>query len=446
MIETPLREAALSPEEARSRLAQEWASRAPSTPAEITQFYRDSEHLAADLAAFHSFPERQGWTRAIVYLAQTQGSIRVVDIGCGAGHDLAALRATLPDLELHGVEPNDALRSLANHNHVVCASVTEDVAEAPIESADLLICIDVLEHIPDPESWLTSIAQRAPIGCWLVEATATHDCGTPLHLKENRGWQPGRALEGAGWENIQTQGRLRVWRRVREACVPRATLMLCANRTVTIPTFRSIMAMQESLADQGWRVYIGGEAGIHRARNIAASKWWVGTADDVFVMLDDDITFNPSDIERLADRCRNGFPVICGAYAKRDGGGLALRGLTEDVYFGPDQEPIEIGSLATGFVAIHRSVLDAIIPTLPLCHAMTTFAFWPMFDFSTVQDSHGEWEHLSEDYYFSKLAREHGFPTYLDPSIFLGHLGTIEIGVRNMRQVHAATQTAIREG
>lgn len=447
MVMTPPLEAAMTPKEAREALSAEWASRAPSTDADIAAFYRESEHLAADLEAFHSDPGRQSWTRAIVYLAKTQGVERVVDIGCGAGHDLIALAEAIPDLELVGVEPNDALRDhVASEARGTVAHMTADVQYAPIETADMLVCIDVLEHIPDPESWLTAIAQRAPIGCWLVEATATHDCGTPLHLKENRGWQPGRALEGAGWENVQAQGRFRVWQRVREAVQPRATLMLCANRSVSIPTFRSILTMQEALHDQRWRVYIGGEAGIHRARNIAASRWYRETADDVFVMVDDDIVFNPQDIERLVDRCRNGYPLICGAYPVRDGGHLALRGLSEDVYFGANLEPMEIGSLATGFVAVHRDVLDKIIPTLPLCHAMTPFAFWPLFAFENSQDSEGDWEHLSEDYFFSKLAREHGFSTWLDRSIFLGHLGTVEIGVRNMREIHAATQIVIREG
>jgi hypothetical protein len=444
MIDAPSRTVALTPEEARSALAAEWASRAPVTEDDITEFYRESEHLAADLDAFHSDPTRQSWTRAIVYLAQTQGIRSVVDIGCGAGHDLRALADVFAmGADLFGVEPNDSLRE-----QVAAAGfpTAPSVEYAPIETADMLVCIDVLEHIPDPESWLTAIAQRAPIGCWLTEATATHDCGTPLHLKENRGWQPGRALEGAGWERLQTQGRFNVWRRVREAVEPRATLMLFAYRSVSVPTFRSILQLTEAERDAGWRVTIGSEAGIHRSRNIAASTWYANTADDVFVMVDGDITFNSQDVARLVDRCRNGYPLICGAYPKRDGSGLALRGLSEDVYFGADLEPIEIGSLATGFVAVHRSVLDAIIPSLPLCHPSSSFAHWPMFNFENSQDSDGNWEHLSEDYYFSKLAREHGFPTYLDRSIFLGHLGEVEIGIRNMQEIHAATQIVIREG
>lgn len=431
-------EKTLSPEEARERLSAEWRDANPSTPDEIAEFYRDSEALEDDLIAFHTSPERQRWTDVAVHVARTPSVERVVDIGCGAGHDLAALAEALPDLELCGVEPNDTLRNELYRRDV--ALMVASVLAAPIEDADLLLCFDVLEHVVDPEAFLTSIATRAKIGCMLVETVATEDCGTPLHLKENRGWHPGRALEMAGWARMDQEGRLRVWHKIREGAVPRGTLMLCANRSISIPTFRSILSMQDALSDQGWRVYVGGEAGIHRARNIAATRWFQETADDVFVMVDDDVTFHPRDLERIADRCRNGYPLICAAYPVRDGGHLALRGMNQDVTFGPEQDPIEIGSMATGFVAIHRKVIEAVIKDLPLCHAMTSFAFYPMFDFRTVQDSHGEWEHLSEDYSMSLRAREAGFPTYLDPTIILGHLGLIEISVRNMQQVHAAVK------
>ena len=380
---------------------------------------------------------RQDWTKAIVYVAQTQAITRVLDIGCGAGHDLLALRAASDHFDLYGVEPNQSLRT-ALAAQLPDAQLVDEIVRAPVDAVDMIVCIDVLEHLPDPESFLTDVARRARIGTLMLEATATHDAGTPLHLTSNRGWQAGRALERAGWERLQTSGRLHVWQRLREAVEPRATLMICANGSVSLPTMRSVLTMKDALADQRWRVYMGGEAGIHRSRNIAASSWWRETADDVFVMVDSDITFQPWDIDHLVNRCRNGYPVICGAYAKRDASNVALRGKWGELYFGPGQEPVEIDSVATGFLAVHRSVLDAIIPSLPLCHAMTEFAFWPMFDFLTLKNEQGDWEHLSEDYAFSKIAREHGFPSYVDPSIIIGHLGTLEINVRNMTGIHAA--------
>ena len=86
-----------------------------------------------------------------------------------------------------------------------------DVADAPVEDADVLNCVDVLEHVVDPETWLGSIAHRAKEGCMLLESCATDDLGTPLHLASNRGWHPGRVLQTHGFERMAEEGRLRVW-------------------------------------------------------------------------------------------------------------------------------------------------------------------------------------------------------------------------------------------
>jgi SAM-dependent methyltransferase len=95
----------------RANLAAEWVDRSPATPDDIADFYVSSEALAPDLDAWHDTPERQSWTDMLVHVARESGANRVVDIGCGGGHDLAALREASPGLELYGVEPNDGLRT-----------------------------------------------------------------------------------------------------------------------------------------------------------------------------------------------------------------------------------------------------------------------------------------------------------------------------------------------
>jgi len=434
--------APLTPRDARAALAAEWYARNPTTPEEIAAFYREAQQQGPDLDAFHADPVRQRWTECIVWVAREQGRQRVVDIGCGAGHDLDALRAALPEIELHGVEPNEVLREGLTARYLGDPSIVADVAAAPLETADLLILIDVLEHVVDPEAFLSEIAQRAPIGCWALEATATHDHGTPLHLKANWAWHPGHAFEAAGWERVSQEGRLHVWKRTKLAAGPRSTLMLMASATCSLPTMRSILDLIEiSDKSDGWRIYMGGEAGIHRARNIAASRWLRETADDVCVMLDHDIVFTPDQISRLVERCRNGYPIICGAYSVRDGGHLALKPVKgSTITFGAvDAEPAEIDCIATGFVAIHRSVLEALVPTLPLCHANQPWAFWSFFSFRDVpNEDAGGWEHLSEDYYLSRAAAKLGFKSYVDPSIILGHIGSVQITIGNMALVHKA--------
>jgi hypothetical protein len=435
-------------QEARAALAAEWQTAAPSTPDAIAAFYRHARGLADDLEAWHQTPVRQEATRMLAHVAQQAPRAReqllVVDIGAGAGHDLRAIRDAVPDAELWGVEPSSRLRSRLLAHDLACCP---DVGDAPVEDADLLVCVDVLEHIPDPETFLAAIAQRARVGCLLFEMTATHDTGTPLHLAANHGWHPGHVLEQHGWELADTtpSGRVNVWRRVAATGRERAGLLLCAYRSVSAAALRSIMdlcAGSRATVGNRWRLRTKtGDALIARSRNILVTSWWRETNDDVFLMVDDDVVFSPADADRLAELCRSGHAIVCGAYPTHNGAHLACRlpaGVTE-VAFGPGQPPLEILYAATGFMAVHRRVIDALVATLPLCHADQPWSFYPLFEARVVEGEAGaEW--LSEDYGFSAAARAHGCGVWLDPQTILQHLGEAGISVRNMAAMKAAVQ------
>lgn len=426
----------LTPNEAREALSAEWASFAPTTPEEIARFYKESEHLKADLDAFHSRPTRKQWTDALIHIAREAGAKIAVDIGSGAGHDLRALSDALPEMTLYGVEPNDRLRAMSWE----FARMEPDVSTAPIESADVISCFDVLEHIVNPEAFLSSIAQRAKTNALLLETCATFDVETPLHLKENRGWRTGRCLESAGFLKRGQSDRMRVWQKSDAPPSLHTALLICAYRSVSLPTVSCILNLLDDPANPyGWRVSLNGEAGINRSRSIMASRWWTETADDVFLMLDDDIIFSPEDAERIVTLCREGHDIICAGYPVRDGGHIALRGYGREPFsFAPGLPPVEIKWASTGFLAVHRRVLDALIPTLPLCHGAQPWSFWPLFDFKTVEDeAAGGHNYLSEDWNFCDMAINAGFKVWLDPSIRLKHLGLVPISVANMEAVHA---------
>lgn len=420
---------------ARAALAAEWKAKEPQSPSEVLRFYKESAHLEADLDAFHTDPSRKLWTVNLVHVAKQMEAKITVDIGSGAGHDLTALREAIPDLEIYGVEPNDELREMSRGY----ARMAADVETAPIETADLISCFDVLEHVVDPESFISSIARRARVGAVLMETCATFDTGTPLHLRENRGWKPGRALEAAGWVKRGGLDRMRVWQRLSAEPILHTALLICAFRAISLPTVQCILQLlDDPINPSGWRVSLNGEAGINRSRSIMASRWWAETSDDVFLMLDDDIMFTPEDAEQIVALCRNGHDIICAAYPVRDGGHVAIRGVGRRFEFGPGLPPVEIRYAATGFIAVHRRVLDALIPTLPLCHGNQPWAFWPLFDFKAVEDeASGGHNYLSEDWNFCDMALKLGFKVWLDPSIQLQHLGQVPISVSNMEAVHA---------
>lgn len=417
--------------EARAALAREWREFEPLTGEDIAEFYRSSTRMGADLDAWHATADRQKWTEVVQYVAGSTGAQTAVDIGCGAGYELRALKAA--GLSVSGVEPNELLRERVRSDGIDCIA---DVADAPIESADLLVCLDVLEHLPTPWEFLAGVTQRAHLGAVLVETTATHDVGTPLHLATNRGWHPGNVLEQGGWELIDARDRIRVWQRMRLQAEPRTSVLLCAYRNCSIPTMSSMLKLQ----NEGWRVTVKhGDGLISRARSIVTTRWWAETADDVMLMIDDDVVFEPESAKHLVELCRNGHDIVCAAYPVRDGGHLAIRGLGGGLVFGPDQQPVEIRYAATGFVAIHRRVLDALIPSMPWCHANQPWAFKPLF-LPLVLEDHEFVGHnyLSEDWAFCERAHQAGFKIWLDPTIKLGHLAQIEMDVNNMHRVHDA--------
>lgn len=418
--------------EVRERLADQWRSASPSSPAEIMRFYEQADQTE-DLDCFHAFPGRQSWTENLLHVVGTAKPKLVLDIGCGAGHDIRAVREQYPDVVVRGVEPSNLFRTALQADGF---QIYKTVEQAPVETADVLSCFDVLEHVPDPETWLGAIAQRAKGDAILVETCSTFDMGTPLHLVENRGWHPGRVLERHGWVMTVASDRLRVWQRLRDAAADTTTLVVCAFRSVSIPTVMSLISLVGSLGPNGHRVQFCSEAGINRARSIAASRWYRETDEQVLLFIDDDIRFSPRDALMLIERAKSGYEVVCGAYPVRGGQHLSLRTFDETAVlgFGPNEPPVEIRWAATGFLAIHRKVFDALVPTLPLCMPGDPAAFWPLFTWSKdVEDTAvGGVTQLSEDWFFSQQARQAGFKVWLEPRIVLDHYGEVPFNVHTM--------------
>lgn len=219
-----------------------------------------------------------------------------------------------------------------------------------------------------------------------------------------------------------------------------ATLIVCAYRSVSLPTHGCITRLLTTPGHHQWREQLGGEAGINRARSIQVSRWFRETTEDCFLMVDDDITFDPEDANGIVDRCRSGYDIIAAAYPTGDASHLAIRTLGDTrLAFGPEQPPLEMRHVATGFFAVHRRVIAAMIETLPECNTNASWRFWPLFGFGWEDDPEaGGFNNLSEDYYFCNKAREAGFRVYLDMSIAIGHEVLARLNVMNMQAVYHA--------
>ena len=79
-------------------------------------------------------------------------SKRVLEIGCGTGATLAWLKQMGRCEETIGIElMSDSLKATQLPiDQIISANIEEDVIDLPQHSFDLILCLDILEHLNDP--------------------------------------------------------------------------------------------------------------------------------------------------------------------------------------------------------------------------------------------------------------------------------------------------------
>lgn len=163
------------------------------------------------------------------------------------------------------------------------------------------------------------------------------------------------------------------------------------------------------------------DALISRARSDVATSFLAQGSGDVLLMVDHDIGWEAGDLEHITRVCLDLEAVVGGVFPKRGFGiGVPIRWGQYGEYLVPDDRVVECSAVATGFIAIHRKVLEALAETLP----MTTAGYRPFFVQRTVQREDGAWDDLSEDYDFCNKARAAGFKIFADLRPQLTHFGS----------------------
>jgi hypothetical protein len=86
----------------------------------------------------------------------------VCEVGCGAGEILRQLQQQLPQTEFHGydISPQAFAISRERENERLRFH-HQDLLETPTEVFDLLLCIDVFEHVEDYMGFLRALRPRA---------------------------------------------------------------------------------------------------------------------------------------------------------------------------------------------------------------------------------------------------------------------------------------------
>ena len=224
----------------------------------------------------------------------------------------------------------------------------------------------------------------------------------------------------------------------KRSAKPTALLAVCIYRYLEPST---MVCIEKAVATGRYvllRYY--NDALICRARSMAASDFLRQYRKlDVLVFVDADMVFTPEDLDRVVALARQKKAVAGGGYPIRRAqeGWPAVRlldGDAEPLTFGPEQPPRKVRYAGTGFLAIHRRVLEKLVKAQPFCTASVTTGFWPIFQPFPFQHPNGEWEYLGEDWAFSQRVYQAGLECWMDMSLDIGHMGSYQYRLADVAQ------------
>lgn len=148
---------------------------APLPSADVVQatYLEPDYHDTAESSAARMRAEAQARARTIVEL----GATRVVEVGCGPGHFLDAVREL--GVHIEGVDPARTAVTAAARGHVVHPIFLE--ALRPAQPFDALALWEVIEHLPDPHDALRRMREWLAPGAVLALSTPSMS-GLPARL------------------------------------------------------------------------------------------------------------------------------------------------------------------------------------------------------------------------------------------------------------------------
>jgi len=89
---------------------------------------------------------------------------QITEVGCGAGGVLAELRRHYPDAELRGYDiAPQAAKFWRDHHSANIELEVGDFLEINRDRCDVVLVLDVIEHLPDPHAFLTRLRGHADL-------------------------------------------------------------------------------------------------------------------------------------------------------------------------------------------------------------------------------------------------------------------------------------------
>lgn len=206
-----------------------------------------------------------------------------------------------------------------------------------------------------------------------------------------------------------------------------------------------------------WWETLDGDALIARSRSKLCTKFFegvyhpiTGERADVMVILDDDVQFAPDDLWKIVKLAREKKEPAGGIYVtrSREPHTAAMLFSGQPMTWGPDEPPVPIRYLATGFMAVPLSCVEAVkdkgeregfdngigeMEMMRYCELGVGDApMWDFFSTFNLREPDGRWHYLSEDWAFCERLRQCGYNIWADPSIILSHRAYVSITVHDL--------------
>jgi len=93
-----------------------------------------------------------------------ENASRILEVGAGGGDTLRWLKTIYPEAETTGVELNGELKNDLQNNADVAIFESIDQCVTRLGTFDLILLLDVLEHVPDSTSTLQKVCERLEPG------------------------------------------------------------------------------------------------------------------------------------------------------------------------------------------------------------------------------------------------------------------------------------------
>lgn len=189
---------------------------------------------------------------------------------------------------------------------------------------------------------------------------------------------------------------------------------------------------------------------LPKARNTIVKRFLDSNCTDL-LFLDSDVTFTHEDIVRLLAVATD-KDVVGGIYPRRKADKNLIANVLFDEngnVFTDENGLIEAECIPTGFMLIRRHVFEKLIANHPEWDYYDEegqedgkhVKHSAVFDFS-IQDK----LYYGEDYTFCKRVRADGMTVFIDPTLEIGHFGTIELKSDVMENLIKPLQERIRQG